>query len=335
MSPKSKIKSELSKVKFFIGRNPEIDARNDWNRFIPKQYKSVLLLSADFELAWAWRYSKSVADPMKRAMQKAGLERENLPKLVRLCEQYNIPVTWATVGHLFLENCEKENGKLHPDVERLKPFENDYWKFNGEDWFEHDPGSSLEKDPEWYCPDLIQLIQNSEVDHEIACHTFSHIDCSDEICNPKVIDSELKKCKTIAEEWKIDLKSFVHPGHTIGNLETLAKNGFTNYRTNYRNVLGYPRKHECGMWEFEQTAEIAYRKEWSTKYHLYRYKKIVERAILSHTLCVLWFHPSLDPIMVKKVLPDFFQFLDLNRKDIWITTHSEYINWLQTSVNNE
>jgi len=68
-----KIKSTLGKLNFFIGRSPEIEKRIDWKRFIPEPYKAVLLISADFELAWAWRYTKSSQDPIKKALTKARL----------------------------------------------------------------------------------------------------------------------------------------------------------------------------------------------------------------------------------------------------------------------
>ncbi|MBL7909545.1 MAG: polysaccharide deacetylase family protein [Bacteroidia bacterium] len=323
------IRNLASKIKFELGLNPVIEKKADPEKFIPKHYKTVLLISADFELAWAWRYSKAVADPLQLALSKAKLERENLPKITKLCEKYNIPITWATVGHLFLEQCKKENGLPHGNLPRLKHFENDFWKFEGKDWFENDPCSNYAEAPNWYCPDLIKLILDSKIKHEIGCHTFSHIDCRDGICSPELMQKELEECKKLAQEINLELKSFVHPGHTIGNLDTLAKEGFTNFRTDYRNVLTYPKKHANGLWEFEQADEFVYKKKWSINYHIHRYKTIIQRAIRSNTVCVLWFHPSFDSEIIDQVWPELFKFIDQNRDKIWVTTHSEYINWLE------
>ena len=326
---RNKIKSSLSRVNFFIGRSPQIEKKVDWKRFIPEPYKAVLLISADFELAWAWRYTKSSQDPLKKAIDKARIERENVPIMLRICEQYNIPITWATVGHLFVESCKRSNGVAHPELPRLAHFENDFWRFQGDDWFEHDPCTDFKSSPEWYCPDLIKMILDSHVKHELGCHTFSHIDCRDNVCTPELLKAELQECKKEAEKFGIELKSFVHPGHTIGNLDTLSREGFTNFRTDYRNVLGYPKKHNNGSWEFEQTAEFVYRREWSVDYHIYRYKEIIKRAIKSNTVCVFWFHPSFDPIVVEKILPEVFEFIDKNKDQVWVGTHGGYVEWLE------
>lgn len=325
------IRTLASKIKFALGLNPLIEKNDDHSKFIPKEYKTVLLISADFELAWAWQHSKNVRDPLKLAKQKAMQERENLPKIVKLCEQFSIPITWATVGHLFLDSCKKEAEFPHANLPKVKHFENNFWKFTGKDWFENDPCTDLNHAPEWYCPDLIKMITGSTVDHEIGCHTFSHIDCSDKICSPESIRAELKECKKIAKDWNIQLKSFVHPGHTIGNLDELANEGFTNFRTDYRNVLTYPKKHANGLWEFEQAEEFIYKRKWSINYHIYRYKKIIERAIKSNTVCVFWFHPSFDKEVVNNIWPEVFKYVNNNREKIWVTTHSNYIDWLNSS----
>jgi peptidoglycan/xylan/chitin deacetylase (PgdA/CDA1 family) len=323
-----KIKGNLSKLNFSIGRNPVVEKNNQREKFIPEGYKSVALISSDFELAWAWRYSKSSPNPYQLAIEKAKLERENIPKIVEICERYRIPITWLTVGHLFLDSCNHVNSIKHPDIPRLPQFENRYWKYAGTDWFEHDPSTNLKTSPEWYCPDLINLILDSKIKHEIGSHTFSHIDCRDGVCTDEVFNTEMAECKKIASEWGLELKSFVHPGHTIGNLDNLSKLGFTNYRTDYRNYLGYPHKHGNGLWEFEQTTEFAYRKEWSINYHIKRYITILKRAIKSNTVAVFWFHPSFETVMIDKIWPEVFRFLVENRDKIWITTHKEYIDWL-------
>ncbi len=321
------LKSLLSKINFELGRNPVIE-KGDCDKFIPSGYKSVVTLTADFELAWAWRYSKSVADPLKRALEKAKTARGNLPLMLELCDRFDIPVTWATVGHLFLTSCSPEKGKIHPDIVRLKNFENEYWHFSGADWFDHDPCTNVNEAPYWYGPDLIKKIIDSKVKHEIGCHTFSHIDCSDNICPPEVIESELIKCKELAKASGIDMKSFVHPGHTIGNLEMISKSGFTSYQTD-KNVLSYPVLQN-NIWELKRTMELAWREDWSANYHIYRYKKIISKAVRSNTVCNLWFHPSMSPKFVNEVMPAVFEYLEtLKRsKDVCLLTVGDYISHL-------
>lgn len=324
---KAGIKSNLSKLNFWLGRTPLIEQTENYRKYIPKPYKAVVIISADFELAWAWQWSK-VKNPLELVIEKAQNARKNIPLILDLCKKYNIPITWATVGHLFLPSC---NINSHKHIKTLKSFENQYWKFEKEDWFANDPYSNYKKDPYWYAPDLIQQIINSPVKHEIACHTFSHIDCRNGICSDEVFNGEVDACKKEAEKLNIRLRSFVHPAHTIGNLDNLVKQGFTNFRTDYRNVLSYPKKHNNGLWEFEQTAEFIYRRKWSIDYHIYRYIEIIKRAIKFNTVCVYWFHPSFDTLVVEKILPPFFDFIEKNKQAIWITTHNEYVNWLNNT----
>ena len=87
------IKAQLSKAKFALGLSPEIEKCDDFRKFIPEPYSSVVLISADFELAWAWRYSKGFENSYEQALIKARQERRNVPKILSLCEQFNIPIT--------------------------------------------------------------------------------------------------------------------------------------------------------------------------------------------------------------------------------------------------
>lgn len=308
--------------------DPLIEKSNDWRRFIPEPYSAVVLIQADFEMAWAWRWSKQFTRNIHGVLEMACRERQNIPQILDLCDLFRIPVTWATVGHLLLDSCQRQNGKVHQDIPQLPEFENEFWKFSSKDWYEHDPGTDVKRDPEWYAPDLINDILRRDTKHEIGCHTFSHIDCRDEICSTKTIEAEIHACRKAVARFGIDLRSFVHPAHTIGNLDVLKKNGFTSFRTDYRNVLGYPRVHGNGFWELQSTMELGCRQEWSMDYHVHRYRKIINRAIKAHSVCVLWFHPSMAEKFLHDILPAIFAHIDQSRDMIWPTTSSEYTYWL-------
>lgn len=322
------IRPWLNRLNFYLNRNPQIQPGSDYRFFIPCSFQTIVLLSADFEMAWAWRYDKSAVQPLLKAQQHAARERQNVPMILDVCRQFNIPITWATVGHLFLDHCQASHGHKHPEIPQVAHYEGQYWNFQGSDWFEHDPCSDYQTDPLWYAPDLIRLIQNDIVKHEIGCHSFSHINCRDEACSSELMRAELQECKRLAAQSGLRLRSFVHPGHIIGNLDILAQEGFTNFRTDYRNVLGIPKHHKNGLWELEQTAEFVFRREWPVDYHVWRYIEIIKRAIQSNTVCVFWFHPSFDSVVVEKIWPRVFKFLDEHREQVWITTHGKYIEWL-------
>jgi peptidoglycan/xylan/chitin deacetylase (PgdA/CDA1 family) len=328
------LKSYLQQLKFLLGLNPVLERKKNWYDFIPEPYLATVIISADFELAWAKRYSKKYLDPLAPALEKARTERENLPKILELCEKHTIPITWLTVGHLFLESCTKIKGIPHPEIPRPEHFENEWWNYSGRDWFEHDPGTDYKTDPLWYCPDLIRMILKSKVKHEIGCHTFSHIDCRETVCNTELFTAEIEACQKAAEKIGIDkMESFVHPGHTIGNLSTLANLGFTNFRTDYANILGYPKRHENGLWEFGTTLELEFKNNWSLPSQINRYIFTIKKALRNHSVVYFWFHPSCNKNLVDQIMPSIFEWLDINREKIWITNQREYIKWLNRTDN--
>ena len=327
----SGLKSMLS---FELGRNPRIISRpNNFRKFIPPEFDGVLIISADFELAWAWRYAKSLNNSRAEMEKYAQKARQNIPVILDLCEQYNIPITWGTVGHLFLESCQKnKQGIGHAEIGRLEHFENKFWQYANGDWFDHDPCTSLEEDNAWYAPDLVQKIINSPVKHEIGCHSYSHIDCRDEICPPSVIKDELTACQKAADRFNIQLESFIFPGHTMGNFKALKECGYTSVRTNYVNEIGYPTKDKNGLWHFPATAEIIMKPNWSEGYNLYRYRKIIDRTIKNKALTNLWFHPSIPCETTRILFEGIFQYLSDQKNRIWVATMKDYTHWLNQNA---
>jgi peptidoglycan/xylan/chitin deacetylase (PgdA/CDA1 family) len=327
------IKSFLSKFNFLLGNKPKIlrYSNENLNKFIPHPYKAIFIISCDFELAWAWRFANEVNCDLQKAQESALRERENTTFILQLCEKFDIPITWAIVGHLFLDRCERKNGTAHADIIRLKHFENKYWKFSSGDWFDNDPCCNWKDAKEWYAPDLIKLIFSSRVKHEIACHTFSHIDCSEKICPQEVLRSETRKCKEIASSYGIGLESFVFPGNISGNLGVLKEEGFSSYRLD-RDILGFPEKDKYGLWQVPTTAAIGLSSyNWNPDYYLKRYRIIIERAIKYQRLCHFWFHPSENKEFLEFVLTHLFQFIDSARDELYITTMGAYAKYLENA----
>jgi peptidoglycan/xylan/chitin deacetylase (PgdA/CDA1 family) len=304
----------------------------DVRSFFPKPFGSAILISADFELAWAWHHAKRARNQMKEAKKLAMRARANIPRILDLCGKYDIPITWAIVGHLFLNGCSKNGRLAHSNLKRIPYHENEYWEFNTGDWFDDDPCTDWKSSLEWYAPDLVNRILDAKAGHEIACHTFSHIDCRDSICLPEVLIAEINECKSCADKYGIKLQSFVHPGHTIGNLSTLKKLGFTSFRTDYRNALSLPCRHESGLWEFRTTAEIYHRDEWAVNYHIYRYNKIVDRGVQNKRVIYFRFHPSFAEIVVDKILEPIFAYISQLRErgKLLVTGTKEYVAYLNS-----
>lgn len=325
----------LDRFRYHAGLLPRFHPEMKTNRYRwPDPFKACLLISADFEMAWAWRFCRGGRDALLRASESGRVERRNVPLLLNLFDRYRIPITWATVGHLFLDRCERINGKCHQDIPRVSHFENEYWKYSKGDWFDGDPCTDYRTDPSWYAPDLIDAILSADVRHEIACHTFSHIDCSDSRCPSEVMDAELTECKRQAALRGLELKSFVFPGHLMGNFDSLKRHGFRVYRRNEPPELDIPRLDKHGLWCIPGGVLMQKPVGWPTQTWIATLKQCVDRALATGTLLHFWFHPSCEVENINTVFPAILEYIESKRSCILISTMSGLIDTLQEYFEN-
>jgi peptidoglycan/xylan/chitin deacetylase (PgdA/CDA1 family) len=297
-------------------------------------HKGIVVLSADFEMAWAFRYSRQQAH---HAVEMGLLERQQMPDILRLLDQYQIPCTWATVGHLMLEACARTNGSCHGDMMRPGYFVNRNWQFVSGDWYQHDPGTSVQEDPAWYAPDLVDRILQSPVRHEIGCHTFSHIDFTSRHCPAKLAEAELLKCQQLATERGIVLRSMVFPGGTEGNREALSRLGFWGYRKPMSYDVGMPYRDEYGLVAIPSSYGMDKPEyNWSAKTCFKIVKSYLDKAIDHKKVCHLWFHPSMHPWYLTHVFPWVLKYIDVKRKEgkIEILTMGELALQYKNSIWN-
>lgn len=311
---------KLSKATFILSGKPFVKKDNiEPSKKFPNGALGGLIISADFEMAWAWRFTKTGADYINKARQ----ERQNLPYVLEILEEFKIPITFATVGHLLLKQCKKGD---HDWMARISHFD-DHWKFIDGDWYKHDPYSNYKDAPEWYAPDLIEIIIKSKVDHEIGSHTFSHIDFSYKNCSPEVAEDEILACEKAAKSYGLDLKSMVFPGGTWGNIEILKKHNIKIYRRNLDHDLAYPYRDEQDLLVSLSSGCLEYNTGygWAPEYYVKRLEKYVDKAIKTNTVVHLWFHPSLDPFFLKNVFPGFLDYASKQREmgNLWIGTMAE------------
>ncbi|SDQ96703.1 polysaccharide deacetylase family protein [Natronobacterium texcoconense] len=168
-----------------------------------------VVVSIDAELAWGFH---DLEQPPERRIRRA---RRGWRRLVEWLDAYEIPATWAIVGHLFLEECDGRHAS-HPAADA--------------DWFERDPGGRASENDRWFGPDLIERVQEADVDHEIGCHSFSHALFDPATTDREVVEAELEACRAAAREWGISLESFVFPRNVVGYRDVLAEYDFTCYR---------------------------------------------------------------------------------------------------------
>ncbi|HEY3862888.1 MAG TPA: polysaccharide deacetylase family protein [Verrucomicrobiae bacterium] len=242
-------------------------------------------LSADFEIAWAFR-GRSEAERTALAVA----ERRNVPLIVRQLEEQDIPITWATVGHLFLERCQRaSSGKAHAEMPR--PPKNLRWEG---DWYRHDPCADRERDPHWYAPDLIEMIHASKARHEIGSHTFSHIDFSADTSTPELVRSEIEACRSVMEPLGLPLRSLVYPFNNMGHhyLDLLGGLGLTAVRHRDRRIkLSYPEATPHGVYKLYETMNFRRGKYYD---YIDKARILLEAACERRAAFHIWFHPS-DP----------------------------------------
>lgn len=178
--------------------------------------KAVFIISLDTESIWGY-HAYPLHKDIDMLIRDNTDGRDSINKLLKIFNKYNISATWAVVGHLFLERCEKKDGIPHKDMPRFR-----------DDWYSFDPCTNIEEDPLYYGKDIIEVILSNRVEHEIGCHSFSHVQFSK--CCREVADAEIRKSMKIAKQFGITLKSFVFPENMIGHTDVLKKYGFKIYR---------------------------------------------------------------------------------------------------------
>ncbi len=315
----------IDRLRFKLGLLPRIGVKVPFQ--VPDGKRAALVVSADLELGWAWRFAPNDAH---LAHFYAARTRRNLSELLELFNRFRVPVAWATVGHLFLDRCERSAGRAHPEMPRPPRHSNPHWRFGDGDWYGCDPCTGVADDPAWYGPDLVRAILSQPVRHEIACHTFSHIDCSDEHCPEELMEAELTACERFGRGFGLKLTSFVFPANLPGNLAALRRHGFTCYRYPTGAEVDWPRLDERGMWSIPCGVTWEHPPGWPVAAWVAAVERCIDVTIEAGALLHLWFHPSCDEVNVREVFPRILAHLGRRRSEIWVGTMDELAGQLGT-----
>ncbi|QLD87135.1 polysaccharide deacetylase family protein [Natronomonas halophila] len=167
-----------------------------------------VVFSIDAELGWGFHdYSNPPTDRIESA-------RPGWKTLLEIFETYNVPATWAVVGHLLLEDC---NG-IHADHPAV------------DGWFARERGAWRDRRDLRFGPDLVEAIAEADAGHEIGCHSFSHVLFDDPRTTRDIARAELETAIEVARTFDIEYESFVFPRNAVGHRELLAETGFSCYR---------------------------------------------------------------------------------------------------------
>lgn len=231
--------------------------------------RGACVVSIDTELAWGTAHYRDGAGPGHRFER----EREVVDRALGIFARHGVAATWAIVGHLFLDRCERgADGRPHSDLARP-----DYPWLAG-DWFDVDPCSTLAEAPYWYGRDMVDQIRTCPVPQEIACHGFSHMMIGDAGSSAEVFNSELAASAAAAGEVALTMRSFVFPRTSVGFVDCLPDHGYVAYRDRrlgqafgsrphwqrkllrladmVRPLAGSavtPARHPSGVWNIPQT----------------------------------------------------------------------------------
>lgn len=174
----------------------------------------IVTLSIELELGWGMHDKGRYAhlSPSRNAETRA------LRRLLRVADEYQIPITFDIVGHLFHESCSGFHDGPHPRC-----------------WWRADPGTNQKTDPLFYAPDLVEGIRSQPLDHEIATHTYSHLLA--EHASPAELDYELACVKELHDSKGISApSSIVMPRHQNADRSVLQAHGINTIR---RPIDGY------------------------------------------------------------------------------------------------
>jgi hypothetical protein len=130
-----------------------------------------------------------------------------------LFNKYSLPVTWAICGHLFLDSCNGNHG-----------FDEHDWYG---DWFTCDPISDMERNPDWYMPDFVNLLKEDKT-AEIAYHSFGHFNYL--LASEQTILKDLQWAEQIRKQYDIPLKTLIYPYNAVSHIEEALKCGFNCFR---------------------------------------------------------------------------------------------------------
>lgn len=181
----------------------------------------VFTLTFDTELIWG-SFDHSSPGDFERHYPD---ERATIDGMLRLLERYEVSATWALVGHLFLDACERDaSGRAHGDM--VHPRQSRMRT----DWFHADPATDRARDPLWYGVDVLDAIQDAGHPQEIACHSFSHPQFGDPAMTLEAARSDLAACVRLANDRGIRLKSFVFPRNSEGHHVALHEAGIRVFR---------------------------------------------------------------------------------------------------------
>ena len=253
-----------------------------------------VVLSLDAELGWGFHDFDTL--PTDRV--ESG--RRGWSVMLELLSEFEVPATWAVVGHLMLESCDRRHPE-HPAPDG---------------WFERERTEWKDRADLRFAPDLVDSLLAADVDHEFASHSFSHVLFGRSETDRELAEAELRRSTEVAEEWGQTVDSFIYPRNDIGHRDVLAEYGIQAYRgrsptrdgvrglfdstVRDQSLLVEPAIDEHGLinvpaslflFGFEGTARTVAESIWQDPM-VVQARRGIDEAVRSNGIFHMWLHPN-------------------------------------------
>lgn len=188
----------------------------------------IFTISLDFELHWGG-FEKW---PLQQYRQYFLNTRKTIPKMLRAFQQYDVHVTWATVG-ILMHNTRREAEGTYPS-ERPSYAQQELSAYN---YMKH-PGIGEDEstDPFHFAASLVKEILRTP-HQELGSHTFSHYYCNEAGQTVEQFRADLRAAQQTAALHGKRLTSLVFPRNQFNEdyLRVCYEEGFTAVRDNPRD----------------------------------------------------------------------------------------------------
>jgi glycosyltransferase involved in cell wall biosynthesis len=171
-----------------------------------------------FDCESKWGMADSLSSIHHEMFHASELERV-YSELITLLEKYNMPATFGFVGALtmtsdvFLDEWE--------ELLKGSPDHRDWL----ENFFQDVDKNQLSG---WFCPELLNIVRQSHIDHEICSHGFTHLAWSD--ASSDALSLETDGILKWYEQQNIHPTTFIFPRNLVGHQEYLKKISAKAYR---------------------------------------------------------------------------------------------------------
>jgi len=171
---------------------------------------ATITLSIEVELAWGFHDRTTSFPHLSRDRR---VETETLEKLLAVCDEREIPVSFDVVGYLLHESYE-------PLVESP----------HGPEWLPVGPDSDRDSDPLFFAPDMVEAIIDRQVEHEVCTHTYTHTPLGE--VPEETVTWEIERARQAHRSFGLPRpRSLVPPRHSLPPAAVVRETGIETVRT--------------------------------------------------------------------------------------------------------